>query len=686
MRRRLVIILALTLMLLLTVQLNLPGTGGTSWSLTTTEVSAQSAPVFLYTNNEHGGLGNFADITGFSVPANGVLSMIAGSPFPRNANANLIPNSPTSLAINPTANFLYASNGLDGTISAFAVNATTGMLTQVAGSPFPAGGANPGGLAISPQGTLLFAANADSNTITSFTINTMTGALTQTGTIATPNDPLTLVVNNTGTVLYASIFNDGNTGSICAYTIGANGVLTTIGSFPAGAGPNGIVVSPTGGNVYVVNQNTQDLRSYQVNAGGSLTLLATTPFGGAGNVFPVGAAISPGNPNLLFAAASISDTVHVFNVSNPAAPVQVAGSPVASGSAGPFGIEANNAATLLYVTNLFGNTISGFTIGAGGTLTPIAGSPFANVPSASGVGARPSSAQLFIGAQPAPPPGNGITCLPTLFATDTNNNRIQFSTDQGSTWTVRGSVGSNPGQFRLPEDISSDGLNTILVADTGNNRVQRSTNNGMTFSVVSTGTVSIPQGVHLDPSTGFIYVSDTGNSRILRSTDGGATFSVLVTSATVNKPQGIRTDLSGFIYVADTGNSRVLRSTDGGLTFGVFIPSSPPTGTPPANTVKSPEGIAIGCMGQILIADSGNSRILLSTNGGASFTVVASATAGLLRVNIPEGVAFTTMSAFVADSRNNRILRSGDGGNSFTLVVAGGGFGPGQFAQPSGLR
>jgi 6-phosphogluconolactonase len=58
------------------------------------------------------------------------------------------------MAMDPLGRFLYVADfngGINaGNISAFTVNATTGALTPVAGSPFPGGGA-PSWLVVSPQ-------------------------------------------------------------------------------------------------------------------------------------------------------------------------------------------------------------------------------------------------------------------------------------------------------------------------------------------------------------------------------------------------------------------------------------------------------------------------------------------------------------------------------------------------------
>ena len=80
-------------------------------------------------------LANFSDISGFSInTSTGALSMLAGFPF----SAQVVP---TSLVVDPSGKFLYVAgpffNGSGYSVSAYAINETTGALSAVPGSPFP---------------------------------------------------------------------------------------------------------------------------------------------------------------------------------------------------------------------------------------------------------------------------------------------------------------------------------------------------------------------------------------------------------------------------------------------------------------------------------------------------------------------------------------------------------------------
>jgi len=67
--------------------------------------------------------------------------------------------------------------------------------------------------------------------------------------------------------------------------------------------------------------------------------------------------------------------------------------------------------------------------------------------------------------------------LGNVYVTDTDNDRVQKFTSNGTFITKWGTEGSRDGQFLKPEGIDIDSLNNIYVADTGNSRIQKFTSN-----------------------------------------------------------------------------------------------------------------------------------------------------------------------------------------------------------------
>src|SRR6476660_2444919 len=133
-------------------------------------VTAQTAGNFLY-------IAAFAgnDVTLLNINhSNGNLSVPVSNSVVVPVNPPNIFNTgtgPISMAMSPTAPFLYVANQTSGNITAFTVDPGTGNLGNVAGSPFaitPA--SNPQSLAISPKGDFLFVANTAQGTVAAFAI------------------------------------------------------------------------------------------------------------------------------------------------------------------------------------------------------------------------------------------------------------------------------------------------------------------------------------------------------------------------------------------------------------------------------------------------------------------------------------------------------------------------------------
>ncbi|NNM69475.1 MAG: beta-propeller fold lactonase family protein [Gallionella sp.] len=73
--------------------------------------------------------------------------------------------------------FAYVANNYSNNVSAYTLNATSGALTPVAGSPFAAG-AQPNSVTVDPSGKFAYVANAGGNNVSAYTLNATSGALT----------------------------------------------------------------------------------------------------------------------------------------------------------------------------------------------------------------------------------------------------------------------------------------------------------------------------------------------------------------------------------------------------------------------------------------------------------------------------------------------------------------------------
>ena len=251
------------------------------------------------------------------------------------------------MAVDPTGKFAYVANPGSNNVSGYTINATTGALTAIAGSPFPAG-ASPFSVAVDPTGKFAYVANesSQSNNVSGYTINATTGALTAIAGSPFPAGagPVSVAVDPTGkfamwlcgksgfqqrfglhhqrhhrradrhrrialSCRIRSGFRGGRpyrqvrlcgkySNNVSGYTINATtGALTAIAGspFPAGSAPRSVAVDPTGKFAYVANSGSlssddRNVSGYTINATtGALTAIAGSPVPG---VLPISVAFT----------------------------------------------------------------------------------------------------------------------------------------------------------------------------------------------------------------------------------------------------------------------------------------------------------------------------------------------------------------------------------------------------------
>ena len=225
-----------------------------------------------------------ASISVFNIDATrGLLSPVAGSPF---AFASLVAPNPQFLVVSPTAGFLYVSNGTLSTISAFSIG-SGGALTELAGSPFSLGaGATATGLAIDAKGQFLYAADSANNKIASFniagggTLGAAAGSPFAAGTT-----PVAVAVDSTSTFVYSA--NKGSN-DVSAFK-STSGSLAQIAGSPFASEPAGSVGTPqpsfltvdvSNTFLYVANFGSSSVSAFGINSStGSLGLITDSPFG-----------------------------------------------------------------------------------------------------------------------------------------------------------------------------------------------------------------------------------------------------------------------------------------------------------------------------------------------------------------------------------------------------------------------
>ncbi|HEX9138891.1 MAG TPA: beta-propeller fold lactonase family protein [Steroidobacteraceae bacterium] len=211
----------------------------------------------------------------FAVGSTGALTAIAGSPFAAGSSPLGVGTAITSNGVR----LVFVTNGGANNVSAYLADASTGVLTPVAGSPFAAGG-DPNSIAVDASAQFAFVTNASDNTVSVYAIDSSSGALAAVNgsPFATGTGPVAVAPDPSAPYVYVANFIDG---TVSAYQLNVqNGDLTVVpGSpFPAGSKPFSAQVDNLGHFLYVANFGSGNLSAYAIGGNGALTALATSPF------------------------------------------------------------------------------------------------------------------------------------------------------------------------------------------------------------------------------------------------------------------------------------------------------------------------------------------------------------------------------------------------------------------------
>lgn len=194
-------------------------------------------------------------------------------------------NATLRLATDPAGKYLYATNNIDGSVSQFSIDPTTGALKQIA--PAVTGMSGARDVVVNPAGTYAFVSSYGNKTVTVFSINATTGALNQVGTpTVLPNTVWGLAIDPTGKYLYIAGYG-GNV--VYEYSVDSNGALTAIGggSIAAGTSPIYLTVDPTGRYLYASNGGGTTVSQYTIGSGGALTAMKNPSTGGVNTPYGI---------------------------------------------------------------------------------------------------------------------------------------------------------------------------------------------------------------------------------------------------------------------------------------------------------------------------------------------------------------------------------------------------------------
>jgi predicted membrane-bound mannosyltransferase/DNA-binding beta-propeller fold protein YncE len=274
-----------------------------------------------------------------------------------------------------------------------------------------------------------------------------------------------------------------------------------------------------------------------------------------------------------------------------------------------------------------------------------------------------------------------------------------------------GTAGNASGQLNAPRDLAVALDGSLYVADSRNNRIEHFDPTGniiQTFGQVSPGcpyvtipplnvpmgTFCEPWGVAVSPNGQWIYVADTWNHRIQKLSSSGIP---VKTWGTPNYdpvssgpfglwgPRGIAVDSQGHVLVADTGNKRIIvYDADGN-----FISQFGGGGTA-AGQFDEPVGLAFDTQGNLYVADTWNQRIQVFAPSADKTTYTPSIQwdiAGWLSQSLdnkPYLAVDQNGNIFVTDPDSFRVLEFTTSGE-FVHAWGEYGTGPENFGLPSGI-
>ncbi len=314
-----------------------------------------------------------------------------------------------------------------------------------------------------------------------------------------------------------------------------------------------------------------------------------------------------------------------------------------------------------------------------------------------------------------------------LFVADFENNRVlRFSSAAAQTsgsaaegvfgqpnFVSRG-TGITRSEMNRPSGITIDSDGNLWVADSDNHRVLRFDDAatadfgsgaggvfgqaafGQAISATTQNGMSGPSAVAVGPN-GTLWVADAGNNRVLRfdnaadklngpDADGVLGQSDFVsgaagsTASRLNDPRGFAVDAAGVLFVADSGNHRILRfdsaaiKPNGAAANGVIGQTNPNGANSPGlspTSLTGPKGLALDAAGNLFVADTVNSRVLVFVSAVTTFDGVrASLVLGqpdfdtkefqtsITSTNSPRGLAFDNAGRlFVSQATARRVTR-----------------------------
>jgi len=264
-----------------------------------------------------------------------------------------------------TIDFVYVASskaaGADnyGEINIFEINSESGKMRQIPASPVPSGGRYPISEAVASDFSSLFVANHDDNTIVQFSIGT-DGKLYAYNTVNTPGVFPVSIATSAANLFVVDAYQPLPS---CSPAAPCSGSIAVFPLTPL-TSTTPIAIGPP-----AVNSS--------ISAKYWPLTLASNP---TDVIVPTGVAVQPSGKFAFVTAYDSTVTpnlgyIFVFSVGTGGVLTPVTGSPFAAG-AQPSAIASDASGNYVYATDFARNQVLGFSVSAAGAITPLSGSPY----------------------------------------------------------------------------------------------------------------------------------------------------------------------------------------------------------------------------------------------------------------------------------------------------------------------
>jgi len=268
----------------------------------------------------------------------------------------------------------YVTGG-QASVASFRVSNGSGGVTPLAGSPYAAGN-SPSSVVVHPSGQFVYVANQADSSISLFTADPASGSLSEVlpRTVGYGLSPAFMTMDVGGHFLFVA--NQGSS-DVWAFQVLAGGSLSPVSSAPIGAAPGALLLTPTGFLIVPV-PSFSDIVVLKVGSTGVLQFIGSFPASnGVGGVAwapsapqTINGVVQPPAPGFVYATNPAAGTVSVFALQTGGALQPIPSLTVAAGTT-PMAMAVDLSGSFLYVANAGSGNVSQYKVDhTTGALTP----------------------------------------------------------------------------------------------------------------------------------------------------------------------------------------------------------------------------------------------------------------------------------------------------------------------------